>query len=122
MAKKIINANLTVILLVLVGLLAYNMVSNAGLNPSAPPAETMKTMQDVYDAVIAESSGISQRDPLVICKSAGAGATVNLLTVPAGKRFVLLKWYNQDSRFSLYVNDTTFLVLQRHFSSRFSGG
>lgn len=58
MAKKVVNANLTVILLVLVGFMAYNMLANAGsLDPPGTPASTMKTLDEIYGTVDSLTSG-----------------------------------------------------------------
>ncbi len=58
MAKKIVNANLTVILLVLVGFMAYNMLANAGsLDPTTGPASTMKTLDEIFGTVDSLASG-----------------------------------------------------------------
>lgn len=56
MAKKIVNANLLAVLLVLVGLIGYSRLTKAGsLDPPASPAPTMKTLNEVYAA--ASSAG-----------------------------------------------------------------
>lgn len=51
MMKKIVNTNLAVILLVVAGFSAYNMLANAGsLEPATAPAPTMKTLDEIYIA------------------------------------------------------------------------
>ncbi len=58
MAKKLLNRNLMVILLVLVGLMGYSFLTKAGnLNPPASPASTMKTLDEIFGTVDSLASG-----------------------------------------------------------------
>ncbi len=58
MAKKLLNKNLTVTLLVLVGLMGYSLLTKAGnLNPPASPAPTMKTLDEIFGTVDSLASG-----------------------------------------------------------------
>ncbi|HUT29387.1 MAG TPA: hypothetical protein VMX13_06320 [Sedimentisphaerales bacterium] len=61
-------------------------------SPPGPPAPTMKSLDAIYEAVASMSPGISEREGYCryfICPSGGAVTTI--LSVPAGKRFVLRK-------------------------------
>lgn len=80
--------------------MGYSMIADAGnLDPDAPPAPTMKTMQEVYDAVQATqaavvtsgSPSISEREGYCKHINMPQYATTTILTVPAGKKFVLRK-------------------------------
>ncbi len=58
MAKKLLNKNLMVILLVLVGFMGYSFLTRAGnLNPPASPAPTMKTLDEIFGTVDSLASG-----------------------------------------------------------------
>ncbi len=89
MEKKKVNKSLVVVLLVLAGLLSYALLTQAGnLEPSAAPAPTMRTLGEIYDAA---SGGINEREGYCKCLEVPAQTTETILTVPTGKRFVLLK-------------------------------
>ena len=112
MAKEIANTNIVVVVLVMAGLLGYTLLVQAGnLEPSTPPAPTMKTLQEVYDAA---SGGINEREGFCQYFETPADSNQVLLTVPAGKRFVLLKLYTSNisswpSGWTLTVNDNLFI-------------
>lgn len=55
-----------------------------------PPSATMKTLNEIYDAVIAGSSGISEREGYLKHADVDPCSTYTFFTVPANKQFVLL--------------------------------
>jgi hypothetical protein len=87
---------------------------NAGkLEPNQPPGPTMKTLQEVYDAA---SSGINEREGHIQHIGTEANTSEDILTVQAGKRFVLLRlnlWFAGSSHampnWYLAVNGTPWL-------------
>jgi hypothetical protein len=95
MEKRNVNTNLVAALLIVVAVLGYGLIGRAGnLEPNNPPAPTMKTLQEIYDAVGAEGSGVSQREGF--CKYVfvpAASTTTVIEEVPVGKRFVILKLF-----------------------------
>ncbi|MDD5063184.1 MAG: hypothetical protein PHQ35_00285 [Phycisphaerae bacterium] len=90
-------------LAVLSGILTLATAGN--LEPDAPPAPTMKTLNEIYDAV----SGVSQREGCLQQVNVDASSTYTLFTVPTGKRFVLLnltfRYDSSKRRAYLTVND-----------------
>ena len=120
MEKRNVTTNLVAALLVVIAVLGYGLIGKAGnLEPSAAPDSTMKTMQEIYDAVEATQSAVVEEGSSVLqregfCKTLNVtSGTTPVLTVPAGKRFVLLKLYAYydviSLSWSLMVNDSTTL-------------
>ena len=104
------NLIICIMAIVLGGLLGFSLFAIAGeLNPPAPPAPTMKTLDDIYNVA---SSGIAEREGYIQCfEFKGPSSAETLLTVPTGKRFVLLKLAWTDEFDDLTVNDNLFVDL-----------
>lgn len=65
----------------------WTLVTAGDLEPSASPAPTMKTLDEIYDA----AASVSQREGYIGHFNVSGGSNAVCLTVPAGKQFVLLK-------------------------------
>lgn len=107
METKKNRTKVVVSILALVALVLFSLSGYAGkLEPNSPPGPTMKTLQEIYDAVVSQGSGISQREGF--CKRYEIGpSSSEEITVPTGKRFVLLKLFvwNLTRNFVVYVDD-----------------
>jgi hypothetical protein len=114
METKEKRTNVITCVLALAGLLLVWTLATAGnLEPSAPPASTMKTLDEIYDAVTEGASGIAEREGYMKCVLMDPCSTYTFFTVPAGKCFVLLK-VNMGYGISLTVDDQLFIG-QRSF-------
>ena len=89
MEKKEKGTRVVICVLVLAGLLLFSVFAPAGnLEPNAPPGPSMKTLQEIYDAC---SGGINEREGRTYYIQTSPNSSEDVLTVPGGKRFVLLK-------------------------------
>ena len=90
------------------GIAVYALAGNP--YPDAPPGATMHSLEDIYSAV--EAASVSEREGYVFQWSQEAGTTANILTVPPGKRFVLLKFvFDVAVQVQILKNGSTFIDL-----------
>ncbi len=63
MAKNSVQTNVALILLIVAGFGAYNMLANAGsLEPASPPAPTMRTLDEIYTAASSSADSFVTSD------------------------------------------------------------
>ena len=98
METKQKSTKVVVSLLALVGLVAFSLFAVGGsLEPNSPPGPTMKTLDELYDTIVSASPSVSQKEGYTKYFLCPADANTTILTVPAGKRFVLRKlWVRRD--------------------------
>ena len=109
MEMKDKRTKIVVGVLALAGLLSLLTLVTAGnLEPSGLPGPTMKTLNEIYDAVI----GSSQREGYIGHFDIPATSNTVCFTVPAGKQFVLL---NLTFRYSSASKKIAYLTVNDNF-------
>jgi hypothetical protein len=95
---------------------------------NGPPAPTMTSLDKIYDAVNTGSCGVAEREGFCGHWHVGTGATQNVMTVPAGKNFVLLKltastseWNIIKTQWDLTLNDQPWISGQFSYFSTSEG-
>ena len=85
--------NLVTSVSVLVASLAVTYYALAGsIQPTDPPGSTMHSLEDIYNAIGTASAGVLEREGYCQHHTVAGNSIETILTVPAGKRFVLLKF------------------------------
>ena len=99
--------------LALAGLAVFSLFAVGGsLEPNSPPGPTMKTLDEIYDAVI----GVSQREGYIGHFDVFGGFNKTCFTVPTGKQFVLL---NVNLEYVCSTASPMYLTVDGNF---FTGG
>lgn len=108
MGTKQRRTNVVVGVLAVAGLLwVFSMAGAGNLEPSAPPAPTMKSLDEIYNA---GTSHLSEREGYCQSFNVPHPGTTTLLTVPPSKRLVLLRLYlPSKDQILLTVNDSLFI-------------
>jgi hypothetical protein len=106
MQTKQKRTTVAVVLGTFAGVLAFSLLATAGsLEPNAPPAPTMRTLDEIYEAVNASASAVLQREGYLKYVSVPPDSNETFFTVPDGKRFVMLKLFMRQNVGTLTVDD-----------------
>ncbi|MHC4543380.1 MAG: hypothetical protein ACYTDW_01050 [Planctomycetota bacterium] len=112
MKTRKVETKVAVLVLAVVGLLAFSLFAAAGgLENNGPPSPVGRPFDRIHDAI---ASHHAERDGYCRTFSLPADSNQVIFTVPDGKRFVLLNLYSTNMwnsyGWNLTVDDSLFLV------------